>query len=605
MFYYPPVLIRNTGCFSTIWLVATNGYRVTRRDFLKVNVIRTCDDLMNFVLERVPPSLPDLPRPRFSLYLSSQLQYGVVRVYHRQCAILLEELQDVVGRLAKQRTKKMDIDDHSRLALDLPDALSHLEESEGAPDPLFGVMYMRDAMPSPNTLIQMGREFLRETSPEHAERVSPASAAASDIGITASPENITLRETEPAAMPITEYEGVDLLEQHPATIDLLLDQMDNFLEGDLELSREAVTLGEQEREMERAEREGDLEREGTKEPTGSTIELQPTTTLSGEDAMFLPQEESGPPADQITPISVPPVPSPEPPTRGRERQSPVLEDVPPATVRKGTKRKKRQLIFIDPETQILQEVLEEQIKNLQTETRKLSYPLLPHQRMIPAAELLNRPCTLLPAEVQFLWKRAATVTSLSGSDLQVGERGPESTDSERERQGEAPEAAEIEEGRFKLSPMEVPRDVAEAEMFDFSAHGSLPLEVSDQREMSREASPMHTSDREETPISRSVPTLQDIPEVPDEMLAAEPLGLLPEELTEDEDAPQLFQSLLAPNVGRRTVSNIFQRLLETLSTGKFCVEQNEPYGDIWILPGPNYKEAVLTVTRLQSLSPDF
>jgi len=41
---------------------------------------------------QVPPSHPSLPRPRFSLYLSSQLQYGVVIVYHRQCAFLLGEI---------------------------------------------------------------------------------------------------------------------------------------------------------------------------------------------------------------------------------------------------------------------------------------------------------------------------------------------------------------------------------------------------------------------------------------------------------------------------------------------------------------------------------
>ncbi len=44
---------------------------------------------------------------------------------------------------------------------------------------------------------------------------------------------------------------------------------------------------------------------------------------------------------------------------------------------------------------------------------------------------------------------------LSGSDLQVGERGPESTDSEREREREMIEVAEREEERFELSPKEV------------------------------------------------------------------------------------------------------------------------------------------------------
>ncbi len=50
------------------------------------------EDIVDYVMVQVPPVHPSLPRPRFSLYLSSQLQYGVVIVYHRQCAFLLGEL---------------------------------------------------------------------------------------------------------------------------------------------------------------------------------------------------------------------------------------------------------------------------------------------------------------------------------------------------------------------------------------------------------------------------------------------------------------------------------------------------------------------------------
>lgn len=50
----------------------------------------------------------------------------------------------------------------------------------------------------------------------------------------------------------------------------------------------------------------------------------------------------------------------------------------------------------------------------------------------------------MPEEVQFLWRQSATITPLSGSDLQVGERGPESTDSEREREREMMEVSERE-----------------------------------------------------------------------------------------------------------------------------------------------------------------
>lgn len=42
-----------------------------------------------------------------------------------------------------------------RQSLENPDALSFMEETEGAPDPLFGVMYMKDAMPSPTKLIEV------------------------------------------------------------------------------------------------------------------------------------------------------------------------------------------------------------------------------------------------------------------------------------------------------------------------------------------------------------------------------------------------------------------------------------------------------------------
>ncbi|XP_028831943.1 meiotic recombination protein REC8 homolog isoform X2 [Denticeps clupeoides] len=89
MFYYPAVLHYRHGCFATIWLAATKGKVMKRRDYLKVNVQRTCDDIMNYVLVRAPPPQAGLPRPRLSLYLSTQLQYGVVLVYHRQCEILL------------------------------------------------------------------------------------------------------------------------------------------------------------------------------------------------------------------------------------------------------------------------------------------------------------------------------------------------------------------------------------------------------------------------------------------------------------------------------------------------------------------------------------
>ncbi|CAB1445942.1 unnamed protein product [Pleuronectes platessa] len=647
-------------------LVATKGIRVTRRDFLKVNVKSTCDDIMNYLLQRVPPPRPGLPRPRFSLYLSSQLQYGVILVYHRQCAILLEEVHTIVGQLVKhKKSKEIDIEEQNRQALLLPDALSLLEEAEGALDPLFGVMHMQEAMPSPSALMQIAEEYLRESSPELSEGSSPsppagaprprppaaaaAAAAAQDIvicretptghrssrrsetvaeiqsretvgqsgaeraavnsllligrGMTSSSDSITLREPNPLFIPIPEFEGVELVDHDLDTVDLLMAQADHFPEGDLETLRDEVPPGEQEREMERGGGDEEQDKDRTKETTGSTTELQPTV-LSGEEPTLLPQEEPvvseerpGPPRGHITPVSEPVLP---PPPSARKRARPSLgsqslhaREVPPPEVKRRRRRRKRQLVFFDPETQIPQEALQQQIDNPLTETRRPPRPL-PSVAQSSAADLLNNPCTFLPEEVLSLWQQAANISPLSGSDLQVGERGPESTDSEKERDREMVEVSEREEERLELSPREVQRDLEEQEN-DISGLGTLSLEGSDQKERSREISPMHSLEKEGSIVSRSVSVLQDIPEVVDEFLerpAAESPGLLPDE---DESAPVLFQSLLPPEADRPTVSIIFQKLLGIASSRKVRVKQREPYGDIWITPGPNYRDVLQTL----------
>lgn len=188
-----------------------------------VKLTSCSDDIMNYVLERVPPPQPGLPRPRFSLYLSSQLQYGVVVVYHRQCAILLGENFSLrlvwawcwVHRLMtltlpssrgtshclepagekegfpenwhgwhqqvrtrdsvfytsesfyKHKVTPVPLLLSSRQPLVLPDVLAQLEETEGALDPLFGVMDMQPLMPSPSALTEVRHPQVRSEN-EHS-----------------------------------------------------------------------------------------------------------------------------------------------------------------------------------------------------------------------------------------------------------------------------------------------------------------------------------------------------------------------------------------------------------------------------------------------------
>ncbi|XP_030014269.1 meiotic recombination protein REC8 homolog [Sphaeramia orbicularis] len=524
MFYYPAVLKRHTGCFSTIWLVATKGIKISRQDFLKVNVTKTCGDIMNYLLERVEPPRPGLPRPRFSLYLSSQLQYGVVVVYHRQCVIFLEEIQTVVERLLKQKPfQKIDMDDRSRPSLLLTDPLSLMMEADGILDPAFGVM--QQDVPSPSALIQMSQMYVKEASPAQFEVSRTSTAAEIQTGITASPDEITLREMEPLMIPSAEFEGMELAEDHPQTIDILLAQTDQF-------------------------------------PEGYSPPLSPVRT---------PSER-----------------------RRRRRAESEREPSPEVTQRRRRKGRRRQLIFFDQETQLSQREQQQRIDDPMTDTTHPPLIPPPSRRTPSVTELFNNPCTSLPEELLFLWRQAATITPLSGSDLQVGERGPESTDSEKEREREMLEMAEMalrekeqeeEEEVQELSHKEIPREMAEAEMLDISGPGSLPLEGSDQMEASREMSPLYTSDREGSIVSRL--PLQDIPEEPADVPGRGGPGfpgLLPE-LAEHEEGPVLFRSLLPPDADRRTVSNCFMRLLGGLSSRSVRVEQQEPYGDIVIITG--------------------
>ncbi|XP_035617154.1 meiotic recombination protein REC8 homolog isoform X1 [Oncorhynchus keta] len=629
MFFSPSVLNRHTGCFSTIWLAATKGIKIPQKDFLKVNVQRTCNDIMDYVLVRVPAPLPGLPRPRFSLYLSSQLQYGVIIVYHRQCGMLLEEIQHILDRLAKTRTaQKIDVDESDRHTLSLPDVLSLLEESEWAANPFFGEIHSGYTMPSPNTLIQLGGEFRREATPERPLLLSPG--IPTQDGITASPDSITLIETEPVTIPSAEFEGAELAEvthQNMGMIDLLMDQLDHFPEGEMEAERErGPEREEREREGESVG-EGDLEREGESEQEveraeaierrrdviGSLIGL-PYTTLSSEDPTVLPGEETELPmempaalAEERTPVSVPLPPSTtgEPEERGmarergRWRDSPTLQDVTPPV----KQPRRRQLLFIDQETQISQEALQQQIDNTLIQTRPLVVISGPSKRTVSPVDLLGNPCTTLPPELMLPWKQVAIVAALTGSALLVG-RTETDSESERERDKERVMKAKEEGGREQegeLSSKEVPRDLAESGLsqHDVSTRSPLSLEVSD-RDMSRENSPLDTPESRGSPVPRSVSKLKDIPEegegplereaedIPMADLSAELLDAVTEPLEDHEGV--LFHSLLPPLAQRSSVTHSFWTLLEMVTARRLCVQQDEPYGDIIISPGPNYEE---------------
>ncbi|XP_056458311.1 meiotic recombination protein REC8 homolog [Gadus chalcogrammus] len=558
MFYYPTALQRHTGCFTTIWLAATKGIKLSRREFLKVNVKRTCEDIMDYVLVRMPPPQSGLPRPRFSLYLSSQLQYGVVVVYHHQCGLLLDEIQTTLERLNKQKApKSINLNDKDRPELLLPDALLLLHETEGAKDPLFGVMISGEAVPSPRTLTQMSDRFALSQPSSSPSTRTPSNR-------TATPESITLRERQPVTIPSAEFEGLELPDHDAGMIEFLLAQDEYFPEG-------------REIELERAEEVA--ERDRSRETTGFTGPLQPTM-IASEDATLLPQEDFSPgpwpPTGEVTPLAsarMPSLPGAEELETLIRIRSPTLE-VP----RKRRARRRGQLLFFDPETQLSQEELQRCIEDPMTETEIIPLAPDPTHRRLSAAYLLTEPCNVLPEAILRLWRQAATLTPL-GPDLQAGPRGAGSTDSEigQEAQRER-DTQDIQE----LQSMEKLRATAHSptSLSDISGQSIHPLETSD-KALSRETTPHVTPEMKGL---AGIPEEVDM-EVGDPSFSVDLPGLLDDE----EESSLLFHSLIPPLADRKAVSSFFWSLLENVAAKKLSVEQDEPYSGITISRGPNYE----------------
>ncbi|XP_068246907.1 histone-lysine N-methyltransferase 2D-like isoform X3 [Palaemon carinicauda] len=72
---------------------------------MSLKVSRTCNDIIRHIDQKGQGE-----RPKFSLYLSTMLFYGTVKVYHRQVRFLLEELVNIHKILQRQSALILDLD---------------------------------------------------------------------------------------------------------------------------------------------------------------------------------------------------------------------------------------------------------------------------------------------------------------------------------------------------------------------------------------------------------------------------------------------------------------------------------------------------------------
>ncbi|XP_044621298.1 meiotic recombination protein REC8 homolog isoform X2 [Equus asinus] len=579
MFYYPSVLQRHTGCFATIWLAATRGSRLVKREYLKVNVVKTCEEILNYVLVRVQPPQPGLPRPRFSLYLSAQLQIGVIRVYFQQCQYLVEDIQHILERLHRAQLQiRIDMVEPELPSLLLPNRLTMMETLEDAPDPFFGMMSVDPRLPSPFRIPQI-RHLLEAVSPERVleeipPEVPPEPRKPERVPVTVvSPEAITLLEAEPIRILHIEGER-DLPEISRRELDLLVAE-----EG------EAILL-EEPKEEPRA-----------LEPEAIVPPLSPTALAELERAVEpLPSEVPAPEELKLA-VWEPAVPLPEvtpplelrlPPPVSPERRRPPVAPPP----RSPPRRRRRRLLFWDKETQISREKFQEQ---MQIRAHCWECPMVqpPERTITSPGELFRTPTHSgrLPPELLAFWTHCAQPPPRALRRRPPLE--PEEEAAERELVAE-------EERRKPETPSDI-------EVLREALEPSGPLMVS--AELSLEAAEEETRislvppeerwawAEVEQPEVPALPVVPELPEVPVEMPLELPLE--PEMLSleavhravalelQANRAPD-FSSLVPPLSPRRMAARVFYLLLVLAAQQILHVEQEKPYGRLLIQPGPRF-----------------
>ncbi|XP_033633636.1 meiotic recombination protein REC8 homolog [Asterias rubens] len=86
MFFSQDILKKRGGKFGIVWIAATKcrSVSLSKRDYFTVSISKTCDDIMKYVCLKAEPVKHHGAHPRLSLYLSSQLMFGVAKVYEKQ-----------------------------------------------------------------------------------------------------------------------------------------------------------------------------------------------------------------------------------------------------------------------------------------------------------------------------------------------------------------------------------------------------------------------------------------------------------------------------------------------------------------------------------------
>ncbi|XP_033109737.1 meiotic recombination protein REC8 homolog [Anneissia japonica] len=201
MFYSHNILQKRGGRFGIIWIAATKASTLTKREYVSVKIIDTCQDIVDYIMLRAEPLSSGNPQPRLSLYLSSQLMCGVVRVYKKQCEYLTSEL---INFHTKVRSGRFNIDLSAEI--DLPPLPKSIKDRHALPegrmsDPEFGTVRLSPLRAQPYIIpeedVMMISPPAVSTDTSGAYSPVPSKNLMMDVPhLAPSPESIQLRESQ-------------------------------------------------------------------------------------------------------------------------------------------------------------------------------------------------------------------------------------------------------------------------------------------------------------------------------------------------------------------------------------------------------------------------
>ncbi|XP_019644362.1 PREDICTED: meiotic recombination protein REC8 homolog [Branchiostoma belcheri] len=165
MFYSQDILQKRGGKFGIIWIAATRASDLTKRDYSAVNVARTCEEIISHLTGQSRARYDRGRFPRFSLYLSAQLMFGVTLVHGKHAEYLYGDAMTLQSKFIPKRrvapggliiisTKDIDMRTSTRPteALRLEDPLDMYRPGLVELDPEFGRLNIPEDMIEPDFL---------------------------------------------------------------------------------------------------------------------------------------------------------------------------------------------------------------------------------------------------------------------------------------------------------------------------------------------------------------------------------------------------------------------------------------------------------------------